>query len=1124
MDQSILRGLNDKIYERRKAAALELEKLVLSSDIPRISSIIDQLCGMFSSSNSALHTRNGGLIGLAATAIALGQDVAPFLGVIIPPVLACFQDPESRVRYHACESLYNIAKVSKGEILIHFNEIFDALSKLSSDSEMSVKNGAELLDRLMKDIVAEAAPHYVSIYPGNYNPNLPHSHAQRIESETTTTSINNKLSGLGINSNGHNNNEKDSNLDPSASPKIGLGLDSPSKSNDQSHGQQQQEEDRRAFSLARFIPLLAERIYVISPYTRMHLVSWLMVLDSVPDLELVAWLPEFLDGLLRYLADGNVDVRLATENVLAEFLREIKYIAQVQEKQAEENRLKKETRSVRTRGSRHTLESAIEDEDEAIVDESMTTTTQSGYDHDEDDNDWEGEGSGNWVPGQGVFVDHAAIMDIIIQHLSYPDELVQSTAMEWILTFLEFAQNTVVAFTPRIVPAILPNLASPHRHIKLAAHETNGSLYRVIQSLPLQVQPTPATASTATVLPPNTSGSVPPPISSVAGSPPSTLALTGTSPNPIKKDFALSATTTDLPDSAKTTSNIPVNDPLDVTPSTTKNATIGGSGITQTLSATNLQTHKLKGTLPTMSEPVTPTTGEFPGSISKKSSIRPESPPQNQQGQGQGPLSPTTEQGLLLADDVDPFDVRETVNVLTLQFLSDHAETRIAALEWLLMLHLKAPNKILSRDSGTFPALLKTLSDPSEDVVKHDLQLLAQISASSEDSYFTSFMVKVLELFSTDRRLLETRGSLIIRQLCLHLNAERIFRTIAEILEKDDDLEFASMMVVKLNMILITSPELADFRRRLKNLESKDGQMLFSSLYRSWCHNAVAAFALCLLAQAYEHASNLLQIFAELELTVPLLVQIDKLVMLIESPVFTNLRLQLLEPEKYPYLPKCLYGLLMILPQSSAFISLRARLSVVHSSGYVPISSTKSSTGSTFSSAAAATKSRLGNKEEIKWQELLSHFRSVQAKHEKARRQLHSADLPGSLSSIHYSSPSQSGLNSIPNTSSMPSAGQKSSGGTIKKKFASTSASASRQNSVEVSAAGIGRSGISPLNPKRITSISGQPTPTPSVSIGGAVASMNPNISIGARSTSPTHPGRKKLLGGLRKSTGGGGN
>lgn len=47
-------------------------------------------------------------------------------------------------------------------------------------------------------------------------------------------------------------------------------------------------------------------------------------------------------------------------------------------------------------------------------------------------------------------------------------------------------------------------------------------------------------------------------------------------------------------------------------------------------------------------------------------------------------------------------------------------------------------------------------------------------------------MINLLELFSTDRRLLETRGSLIIRQLCLNLNTERIYRTFAEILEKEE--------------------------------------------------------------------------------------------------------------------------------------------------------------------------------------------------------------------------------------------------------------------------------------------------------------------------------------------------
>ena len=92
---------------------------------------------------------------------------------------------------------------------------------------------------------------------------------------------------------------------------------------------------------------------------------------------------------------------------------------------------------------------------------------------------------------------------------------------------------------------------------------------------------------------------------------------------------------------------------------------------------------------------------------------------------------------------------------------------------------------------------------------------------------------------------------------------------------------------------------------------------------------------------------------AELEITVQLLVQVDKLVQLIESPVFTckegnhqmykridsplDLRLQLLEPEKYPFLFKCLYGLFMLLPQSSAFISLRNRLNAVNASGFLHI-------------------------------------------------------------------------------------------------------------------------------------------------------------------------------------------
>ena len=55
---------------------------------------------------------------------------------LIPPVLTCFYDQDSRVRYYACEALYNIAKVARGSVLPFFNDVFDGLSKVSIQCEI----------------------------------------------------------------------------------------------------------------------------------------------------------------------------------------------------------------------------------------------------------------------------------------------------------------------------------------------------------------------------------------------------------------------------------------------------------------------------------------------------------------------------------------------------------------------------------------------------------------------------------------------------------------------------------------------------------------------------------------------------------------------------------------------------------------------------------------------------------------------------------------------------------------------------------------------------------------------------------------------------------------------------
>ncbi|KAL2142795.1 hypothetical protein VTI28DRAFT_748 [Corynascus sepedonium] len=809
MDPAIQRALNDKLYDKRKVGALELERLirelVAQNDLPRVEAVLDQLCNDFAYAVHQPHARNGGLIGLAAAAIALGPVLAKYLEVIVPPVLACFTDQDARVRYYACEAMYNIAKVAKGEILIYFNHIFDALCKLGADSELSVKNGAELLDRLIKDIVSESAATYVSVLeqPPAYD-----------------------------------EDDKDAPDDSVELP--------------------------TAFSLKRFIPLLKDRIYALNPFTRTFLVGWITLLDSIPDLELVTYLPDFLGGLLRFLSDSNRDVHVATQGCLDKFLNEIKRIAHIKKGIAESKKSKE--------GKRKRVDSIDSGSVRPQLEEGDELDSETAADDDDLDSE------DDWVPGQDVQINYKAILEILTATIDSPleeDGLLES--LRWIVEFLDICPEEVLPFTPKILAHLLPAMASGVESIRQAAARVNTSLLDYVVSL-------------------SDEADMPPP-SRIPGPPP--------------------------------------GDRQDGTTST--RASLSGS----------------------------------------REEVRSPTPAQVRAA----PRTPTP--SLPPAQPQPDLDYAAAVNSLTLLFLNDHEATRVAALTWLIMLHRKAPRKVLAFNDGTFPALLKTLSDPAEAVVTKDLQLLSQISRNSEDDYFTNFMVSLLQLFSTDRKLLETRGNLIIRQLCTSLSPERIYRTLADCIEKEEDVEFASIMVQNLNNNLITAPELAELRKRLRNLETKDGQTFFVTLFRSWCYNAVATFSLCLLAQAYEQAYNLLQIFAELEMTVNILIQIDKLVQLLESPVFTYLRLQLLEPERYPHLYKCLYGLLMLLPQSSAFAALKNRLNSVSSIGYLHISPRPNA--STPNVSNFDRPNRLKGREEgiIRWGELLEKFRAVQ---ERARR------------------------------------------------------------------------------------------------------------------------------------------
>jgi vacuole morphology and inheritance protein 14 len=302
------------------------------------------------------------------------------------------------------------------------------------------------------------------------------------------------------------------------------------------------------------------------------------------------------------------------------------------------------------------------------------------------------------------------------------------------------------------------------------------------------------------------------------------------------------------------------------------------------------------------------------------------------------------------------FELKPLLDTLTNELLvKEDVPTKMAALAWINMLMEKRKTDMNEFTEPLLPVLLRTLSDPSDRVVLLDLQVLSRISLAHRDelgfveetkeTQFQLVLNAILNLFAQDRQLLETRGSLIIRKLCVLLNAKAVYMRLADTLSSfeaqadEKALQFISTMVQTLNLILLTASELHDlrttlagsFQRQWRSRCDETGQ-IFANIFHCWCHNPVATFSLCLLAQAYDLSFALVKRFAEMEdVTVGFLMQIDNLVHLLESPIFVHLRLQLLDVEAPYHAPllKSIYGILMCLPQGDAFRLLNERLTTV---------------------------------------------------------------------------------------------------------------------------------------------------------------------------------------------------
>ena len=162
---AVLVSLAHKRYERRRLAAMEIEKVVRSlvqqNELERVRAILLLLSDDYVRSTSE-DARKGGVVALAACAIGLKKahdDVATVMecrDLILASVVHACQDHSQRVRYYATESLFNVVKVIPGLAVQHFFILFEILRSLYADVDVDVRSGAELLDKKLKEVILVA--------------------------------------------------------------------------------------------------------------------------------------------------------------------------------------------------------------------------------------------------------------------------------------------------------------------------------------------------------------------------------------------------------------------------------------------------------------------------------------------------------------------------------------------------------------------------------------------------------------------------------------------------------------------------------------------------------------------------------------------------------------------------------------------------------------------------------------------------------------------------------------------------------------------------------------------------------------------------------------------------------
>lgn len=885
------------------------------------------------------------LMAYASIIISLGQtNSTPFIKKIIPSMLPFFYDPNDLVRFYSCESLYNIAKILKGEILSYFNEIFDILCSVTIDPINNVKGAASILDKLIKDIVIEFGSDYISFL-------------QLDDDIFNTTTIVNHGSLVG--------NKLSDNIrykDVIEQHKNGIllsGGDFLQPSNNKLR-----QNNNSTLQLNKFIPLLLERIYSNNNNTKVFLLSWIEVLNKCPNLTLISFLPWLINAILLYLDDGvnNQEINELVNNLLNGMLLEVQNLGDIRMRKFNKEQFQnvsmkkmlsansKRISSLDSNGSGKSNSNikvidgglSIQERKKSLIINNMKIESESNSEVLEDDNNQDHfdsnednltskesaieQTNGNDNLGEEYvnkpYLNIKKLASTLIKSLSSSNSKIQKLVINWI--------TTIIAHWP------IDDILKIHKKNDLNKSEDKDQDLSDLVTLLLRL---------------------------------------GNSHENKMNDFNHEE---QFSDNIKYIDNMRQKKKQFIN-SRDGNVTISNNSIAiaayklnyRLLELLNLTQDRLSINASSLSLPITSLINNLV-LIFKESNY---------------------ENKVLILNWLN-FVYSNFIDENNCEYFNDNCFLILVKALNAEADNIDAHEDLLGDSSRSINTAASDIgkTEKNENIKSKDSKYLFLLSKSlnlltlinkldPNDSYFNKFLNQLLNNWEEQFNESTHKRDTIFISLCTSLGNEKLYKNMSLLLDTrykaKKNFAFTSEIINMMAKKMIVSKELYPLRTKLRLNEDWS---FFTILFKSWCPQPSALVYLCLISENYELGYNIILGLTTIEEILPKnLIQLDILVQLMESQSMTQIRMDLLMNDKQ-YLIRLLYSILMLLPQSSsAYTLLYNRLNSATQFKNMNIGSSVSSRNSDSSSRSISTNSNksMMTSNNFQFADLMDYYNNV---------------------------------------------------------------------------------------------------------------------------------------------------